>query len=97
MKTIIAFNKFKEETWSATMARRLKWIAMRDISSVHIIPYREWELSPDTADIVALILAFLRRVGPPRPKAGTRRGERDFGRISHAHVCACARGCAFLD
>lgn len=74
---------------AAATTRRLKWIATRDISPVHIIPYREWELSPDTADIVALILAFLRRVGPPRPKAGTRRGERDFGRISR--VCVCAR------
>lgn len=78
---------------SAT-TRRLKWIATRDISPVHIIPYREWELSLDIADIVALILAFLRRVGPPKPKAGTRRGERDFGRISR--ICVCVRACVRL-
>lgn len=67
----------------------------RDISPVHIIPYREWELSPDTADIVALILAFLRRVGPPGPKAGTR-VEKEISVESHARVCACDCG-ASLD
>lgn len=99
METIIAVyvHKFEVKTRdgsaaaaAATRTTRLKWIPMRDISLVHIIPYRERRLSPDTANTVALILAFLHRVPrDARPKAGTHRGEKDFGRTytdGHIHV-----------
>lgn len=64
METIIAVYKFKVKTQEVEVKRttRLKWIPTRDISLVHIIPYRERGLSSDTANTVALILTFLRRI-----------------------------------
>lgn len=99
METIIAVYKFEVKTRNGGVAAtrtRLKWIATRGISLVHIIPYRERRLSLDTTNTVALILAFLCRVGPLRPKAGIRRGEKDFGRTyTDTRVCTCI--CVFLD
>lgn len=100
METIITVYKFEVKTRNggvaATRTTRLKWIPTRDISLVHIISYRERRLSLDTANTVALILAFLCRVGPLRPKAGIRRGEKDFGwTYTDTYVCTCV--CVFLD
>ena len=79
----------------ATRTTRLKWIPTRDISLVHIIPYRERGLSSDTANTVALILTFLRRIPwDARPNAGTHRGEKDFGRT---YTGPCTYVCVYLD